>query len=93
MGAAGTAGKDGATGPNELASYSRVEGSPNANTSTASCESGDLVLGGGYELTDAEEGDLVTVDRFAADDTWTATVVAGGESEVEITAYAICATP
>jgi hypothetical protein len=83
-------GDTGATGPS-LAVYERVSGSSGTSSSTANCGTGNLVLGGGYELTSAESGDVVTVNRATDDDTWAATVLTAGDTT--ITAFAICATP
>jgi hypothetical protein len=86
----GSTGGTGATGPS-LAGYERVTGSSGTTSSTANCGTGNLVLGGGYELTSAESGDVVTVNRATDDDTWEATVLTAGDTT--ITAFAICATP
>jgi hypothetical protein len=74
-----------------LAGYERVTGTTGSTSSTADCTPGNLVLGGGYELTSAESGDVVTVDRATDNDTWEATVLTAGDTT--ITGFAICATP
>jgi hypothetical protein len=74
-----------------LAGYERVTGSTGSTSSVANCSPGKFVLGGGYELTSAESGDVVTVDHATDDDTWEATVITAGDTT--ITAFAICATP
>jgi hypothetical protein len=72
-----------------------VNGPPNTKvTSTATCDPGQVLLGGGFEVSGDLAKAIVTASMPSTEiaNTWTATVVAISQNaNVSITAYAICA--
>ena len=64
---------------------------------TADCTAGKKVIGGGYSISDIENGNMFSsVSRATDDDTWTATGYCGAGAACNgrtITAYAICILP
>ena len=72
-----------------------VNGPPNTKvTSNATCDPGQVLLGGGFEVTGDVAKAIVTASMPSSQiaNTWTATVVAISQNaNINITAYAVCA--
>ena len=87
----GTAGAGRKNGPTN----SMVNGAPNTVvSSSATCDAGKSLLGGGFEVTGDVTKAIVTASMPSKTlaNTWTVTVVAiSSNADIDVTAYAICA--